>query len=339
MAAGVLTPLPAFDESRPRPGWLWIHPGISAAPDDAVDGKRPVPPAGEQDAQTRLQPSLDRPGDETRLAPLDVQTSLAPPLHPRTAVPPQSGSDAGSAHGGDSGVPKPVPSDNEGPLAIGQAFGPRYHIIRLLGIGGMGAVYQAWDAELGVAVAIKVIRPEVTADPAAARGSRAAVQAGAAAGASGHAQERRPHSRPRRDRRHQVHHDAVHRGRRISASILKREDKLPIAECCASRASIVSGLVAAHAAGVVHRDLKPANIMIDEDDDAMIMDFGIARSTGGPTEARPLPRRHASQTQPAAAAVQDARPWAPSSARSSTWRPSRREGRPSISVPTSTRSA
>ena len=52
-----------------------------------------------------------------------------------------------------------------GPLEVGQSFGPRYHIIRLLGAGGMGAVYQAWDAELGVAVAIKVIRPEVMADP------------------------------------------------------------------------------------------------------------------------------------------------------------------------------
>src|SRR3954466_6090029 len=53
-------------------------------------------------------------------------------------------------------------------LAPGEAFGPRYHIIRLLGQGGMGAVYQAWDEELGVAVALKVIRPEATAEPAAA---------------------------------------------------------------------------------------------------------------------------------------------------------------------------
>src|SRR5699024_8462066 len=62
----------------------------------------------------------------------------------------------------------PGPSQDSGPLGIGENFGSRYHIISLLGIGGMGAVYRAWDAELGVAVAIKVIRPEVMADRDAA---------------------------------------------------------------------------------------------------------------------------------------------------------------------------
>jgi serine/threonine-protein kinase len=59
-------------------------------------------------------------------------------------------------------------SEDTGPLRIGQSFGLRYHIIKVLGVGGMGAVYQAWDAELAEAVAIKVIRPEAMADPQAA---------------------------------------------------------------------------------------------------------------------------------------------------------------------------
>ena len=61
-----------------------------------------------------------------------------------------------------------VAAADGGPLEAGEAFGARYHIIRLLGAGGMGAVYHAWDAELGIAVAIKVIRPEIMADALAA---------------------------------------------------------------------------------------------------------------------------------------------------------------------------
>src|SRR5262245_45966351 len=65
-------------------------------------------------------------------------------------------------------VPPPpqTPGGDYGPLHPGESFGHRYHIIRLLGMGGMGAVYQAWDSELGVAVAIKVVLPD--SDPEAA---------------------------------------------------------------------------------------------------------------------------------------------------------------------------
>ena len=99
-----------------------------------------------------------------------------------------------------------------GPLGVGQSFSARYHIIKLLGAGGMGAVYQAWDAELGVSVALKVIASRSAQWQRLLR-AREAVQERAAARASGHAQERRPDSRPRGDRRHQVHHDAVRPGR------------------------------------------------------------------------------------------------------------------------------
>src|ERR1051326_5808273 len=64
-------------------------------------------------------------------------------------------------------VAAPGPVRDAGPLQPGQTFGPRYHIIRLLGAGGMGELYHAWDTELGVSVAIKVIRPEIMANPSA----------------------------------------------------------------------------------------------------------------------------------------------------------------------------
>ena len=68
----------------------------------------------------------------------------------------------------DSPSPRPLVPKGDGPFQVGQHVGPRYTIIRMVGIGGMGAVYQAFDHELGVVVAIKVIRPEVMADPFAA---------------------------------------------------------------------------------------------------------------------------------------------------------------------------
>src|SRR5215475_776592 len=171
---------------------------------------------------------------------------------------------------------------DEGPLAPGLAFGARYHIIRLLGSGGMGAVYHAWDAELEVSVAIKVIRPEIMADSTTA------------------AEVERRFKRELLLARQVTHKNVVriHDLGDINgikyitmpyvdgadlATLLKREGRLPIERVMRIARSVVSGLVEAHKAGVVHRDLKPANIMINADDDAMIMDFGIARSTGAPT--------------------------------------------------------
>ena len=87
-----------------------------------------------------------------------------------------------------AGLTRPGMGAADSPLAAGQSFGTRYHIIRLLGVGGMGAVYQAWDDELGVAVAIKVIRPEIAGRSSGSCGTRAALQARAPARAPGHAQ-------------------------------------------------------------------------------------------------------------------------------------------------------
>ena len=104
--------------------------GIGAARDDDTD------------TSTSAFPLVDRP-----------VRPAAPAARPNNAAPAASALDSSTDHG---------------PLTPGQAFGPRYHIIRILGMGGMGAVYHAWDAELGVAVAIKIIRPEIMADPGTA---------------------------------------------------------------------------------------------------------------------------------------------------------------------------
>jgi tetratricopeptide (TPR) repeat protein len=74
------------------------------------------------------------------------------------------------------------------------------------------------------------------------------------------------------------------------ATILKEHTKLTVPRALRISRGVVSGLVSAHAADVVHRDLKPANIMIDTDDEPMLMDFGIARSAGGPGRAALPPK-------------------------------------------------
>ena len=141
----------------------------------------------------------------------------------------------------------------------------------------MGAVYQAWDAELGLSVALKVIRPAARIDPIAAQTmERRFKQELLLARQVTHRNVVRIHDMGEVRGIKYITMPFIE-GEDLS-KIIGRQARLPIHQVLRIARSVVSGLAAAHAAGIVHRDLKPANIMIAADGEAMIMDFGIARS-------------------------------------------------------------
>jgi tetratricopeptide (TPR) repeat protein len=171
-----------------------------------------------------------------------------------------------------------APAPPKGPLRVGQSLGPRYHIIKLLGVGGMGAVYQAWDAELGVAVALKVIRVDEQR-AASSSAEKQFKQELLLARQVTHKNVVRIHDLGEIDGIKYITMPYV-QGRDL-ATVLREGGRLPIAQALPLAREIAGGLQAAHEAGVVHRDLKPPNIMISGPDDgrhALIMDFGISAS-------------------------------------------------------------
>jgi tetratricopeptide (TPR) repeat protein/tRNA A-37 threonylcarbamoyl transferase component Bud32 len=144
----------------------------------------------------------------------------------------------------------------------------------------MGAVYEAFDLDLGVAVALKTVRPEIAADPETARMlERRFKQELLLARKVTHKNIVRVHDMGEVDGIKYITMPYLE-GDDL-ATLLKHEGKLPPGRVMPIARQVASGLAAAHEAGVVHRDLKPANIMLTDGGEALIMDFGVARSTGG----------------------------------------------------------
>ena len=167
-----------------------------------------------------------------------------------------------------------------GTLFVGEAFGPRYHIIKMLGAGGMGAVYQAFDAELGVAVALKVIHRDPRIGTVSRDSERRFKTELLLARQVTHKNVVRIHDLGEIDSIKYITMPYI-KGDDLGV-VLRREGKLPVSRALRLARQIARGLQAAHEAGVIHRDLKPANIMISADTDdeqALIMDFGISAST------------------------------------------------------------
>ena len=208
-----------------------------------------------------------------------AQTTVATSVVPfdTTGLPPGATFGATTAAGTAAPTGGDVPAAPvAGPLRVGQAFGPRYHIIKLLGAGGMGAVYQAWDAELSVAVAVKVIRADRRRGSVSAEAEKRFKNELLLARQVTHKNVVRIHDLGEIDGIKYITMSYV-QGHDLGTT-LRSDGKLPIARALHLARQIAAGLEAAHEASVVHRDLKPPNIMVGADDLALIMDFGISAS-------------------------------------------------------------
>jgi tetratricopeptide (TPR) repeat protein len=157
-------------------------------------------------------------------------------------------------------------------FAPGSNFG-RYRIEALLGEGGMGAVYRAFDTELNRLVALKLVRPELATSPQTMQRFK---QELLLASRISHKNVLRIHDLGDWNGVKFISMALVE-GRDL-ASLLEHEGRLPMERGLRFARQLCAALEAAHGEGVVHRDLKPQNILIDGADHVYISDFGLAKS-------------------------------------------------------------
>ena len=151
----------------------------------------------------------------------------------------------------------------------------RYRIEELLGTGAMGEVYRAHDPEIDRPVAIKVVRPELIAGSGAEQWLQRFRREARAAGRRSHPNIVAIFDIGDDDGRPFLAMEFVD-GRNLDA-ILKESGRLDPERGVAIIAQVLSALGFAHESGIVHRDVKPSNIMVLQNGQVKVADFGIAR--------------------------------------------------------------
>jgi Tol biopolymer transport system component len=163
-------------------------------------------------------------------------------------------------------VPEPGAAPDPGAPPV-----PGYAVLRELGRGGMGAVYEAFHSALGRRVAVKLLHPEFLRHPAAVARFRREVRA---AGRLVHPNLVTAFDAGQAGDRHFLAMELVE-GENL-ADLLGRRGPLPVAEACALVRQAALGLEHAHRGGLVHRDVKPHNLMRAADGTVKVLDFGLA---------------------------------------------------------------
>jgi serine/threonine protein kinase/tetratricopeptide (TPR) repeat protein len=158
-----------------------------------------------------------------------------------------------------------------------------YEIIRPLGSGGMGVVYEAEDTRLGRRVAVKFLPADLCCDPQALERFHREARASSALN---HPNICTVYAIEQHDGEHFIAMELLE-GEPLSERL--RRQRIEVAEIVENAIQIADALESAHAKGIVHRDIKPANIFVNTRGQLKILDFGLAkmdvgrdRSAGGP---------------------------------------------------------
>jgi serine/threonine-protein kinase len=165
-----------------------------------------------------------------------------------------------------------VVDDDPSEELVGKALGP-YRVISLLGEGGMGLVYLAFDEALQRKVALKFLPPEFTSDKRRVQRFRLEARA---TSALNHPNILTVHEIGETDGRHFIVTEFVE-GETLRRLVGRGRSR--VSEVLDLAVQLTSALSAAHAAGIVHRDIKPENIMVRPDGYVKVVDFGIAKLT------------------------------------------------------------
>jgi serine/threonine-protein kinase len=164
-----------------------------------------------------------------------------------------------------------------GVLEAGQVLANRYEIRKVLGAGGMGMVYRAFDRQLEEIVAVKTLKPEaISEDGKSLERFKEEIRL---ARRITHRNVVRTHDLGEVDGVYYITMELVE-GTNLKDLIRKR-GRLPVGVALTVGKQLCRALEVAHDAGVIHRDIKPQNMVVDPGGFLKVMDFGIARRTEG----------------------------------------------------------